>query len=158
MALLLMQGGYLRKQDAGKILTVGDDGAVVHVLAPTWRTADAGNGTGLVSFTSALDPSELKAFTVNWGTEMNGINDRIATSVLTLDPLAIAAGLMIHSTTNDQTNVTVWFKIDDDEKTNARWNGNGETHRFTSTVTAMGGQIFERTVALVIRQLGQVTA
>lgn len=158
MALLLMQGGYLLKQDGGKILTVGDDGAVVHVLAPQWRTADAGNGSGLVSFPSPLDPSELKAYTINWATEMNGINDRIATSVLTLDPLAIAAGLMIHSTTNDQTNVTVWFKIDDDEKANPRWNGVGETHRVTSTVTAMGGQIFERTASLTIKQLGQVTS
>ena len=158
MALLLKQGGYLRTATFGKMLLIGDEGAVVHVLAPAWRTADAGNGTGAVGFPSPLDPSELKAYTINWATEMDGIGDRIASSSLTLDPLAVAAGLMVHSTTNDQRNVTVWFRITDAEKGNARWNGQGETHRLTSTVTAMGGQVFERTVSITIRQLGQAAA
>lgn len=158
MALLLMQGGYLRTQTAGKILLIGDEGAVVHVLAPPWRTADAGNGTGVVAFPSPLDPSELKAYTINWATEMDGIADRISSSVLTLDPLAVSAGLAIHSTTNDQKNVTVWLKVADAEKANARWSGQGETHRLTSTVTAMGGQLFERTVSVTVRQLGQAAS
>jgi hypothetical protein len=157
MALLLLQGGYLRTQTAGKILLTGDDGAVVHVLAPPWRTADAGNGTGTVAFPSPLDPSELKVYTINWAVEMDGIGDRIATSVLALDPVAVTAGLLIHATTNDQKNVSVWFKVADAEKASPRWNGAGETHRLTSTVTAMGGQVFERTVSLPIRQLGQAT-
>ncbi len=158
MALLLKQGGYLRTKSLDKILLIGDDGAVVHVLAPAWRTADAGNGTGAVSFPAPLDPSELKAYTINWATEMDGIGDRIATSALVLDPLAVSAGLMVHATTNDQRNVTVWFKVADSEKGNARWGGQGETHRLTSTVTAMGGQVFERTVSLTVRQLGQAAA
>lgn len=155
MALLLQQGGYLRTQDFGKILLIGDDGAVVHVLAPAWRTADAGNGTGTVAFPSPLDPAEMKAYTINWSIEMDGAGDRIATSTLTLDPVAVSAGLEIHATTNDQKNVTVWFRVADGETTNARWNGAGEVHRFTSTVTTMGGQTFERTISLPVRQLGQ---
>lgn len=152
MALLLQSGDYLRKQDGAKLLTQGDPGAVFHVLAPSWRTADFGNGLTAVSWPAPLDPSELLEFTVNCGTELNGVNSRISTVQVTLSGLAIAAGLEIYGTTNDLTNVTIWFSVDPAERVKANWNPPGEVHLVTVTVTAMSGQIFERTVSLTIRQ------
>lgn len=155
MALLLNSGGYLRRADNARILLIGDPGAVFHVIAPQWRRADFGNGTTTVSWTSGLDPSELKAYTIDCATEMNGIGDRIMTVDLTLSGLAVAAGLQIYAITNDLTNVTVWFQIDPAERVKVNWNPPGETHLITCHVTSLGGHVFERTISLRIVQLGQ---
>lgn len=153
MALLLKQGGYLLRKAGGKILLQGDPGAVAHVLAPSWRTVDMGNGQGgALAFAAPLDPSEIKEYTLNWATEANGANDRIATSALVLSSQAIVAGLMVHSTTNDNTSVTVWLKVDPALQGSAAW-AEGETHVLTSKVTTLGGRVFERTASVTVRQL-----
>lgn len=153
MALLLQSGDYLRLQPGGgKLLLRGDQGAVIHVLAPAWRTADFGNGTTSPAWTSPLDPSELLEYTVNCGTELGGVGSSIASVTVTLSGLAIVAGLRIYGQTNDATNVTIWFNVDPADRVKTNWNPPGEVHTVTVTVTAMSGQIFERTISLTIRQ------
>lgn len=154
MALLLKVGGYLLRKAGGKVLLQGDPGAVPHVLAPSWRTADMGNGqTTSIAFASALDPSEIKEYTCNWATETNGANDRIDTSSLSLSSQAIVAGVLIHATTNDNTSVTVWLKVDAALQGSNAWNGDGEAHTLVSRITTLGGRVFERTAAYTVRQL-----
>lgn len=155
MALLLNSGGYLRTAASARILLIGDPGAVFHVIAPAWRRADFGNGTTAVGWTSGLDPSELKAYTIDCTTEMNGIADRIMTVDLTLSGLATTAGLQVYAITNDETQITVWFQIDPAERVKPNWNPPGETHLITCRVVSLGGHVFERTISLKIVQLGQ---
>lgn len=156
MALLIQDGSYLvtQKNSApiGKLLLKGDPGAVYHMIAPTWRRADFGNGTTSVAWTSPLDPSELKAFTIDASTELDGIADKIAMVDLTLSGLAAIAGLRIYGVTNDDRMVTVWFNVDEAERAKPAWNPPGETHTITCTITSMNGHIFERTVSLRISQ------
>ena len=90
MALLLKQPGYLLLKMGGKILLKGDAGAVLHLVAPAWRTVDTGNGqTTAITFASALDPQELKYYTINWATELDGTTDTIALSEFSLSASAI---------------------------------------------------------------------
>lgn len=154
MALLLKQLGYLALKLGGKILLGGDPGAVSHLLAPPWRTVDTGNGqTVNITFASPLDPQELKYYTIDWATELDGTQDAIATSDFALSPTAIAAGLMLHATTNDTRRVTVWLKVDPAVQSSFLFEGNGEIHTMTTRITTVGGQIFERTIRLSVRQL-----
>ena len=155
MALLLGDGSYLLLGDNGKILLTGDQGAVYHTLSPAWRTLAYGNGTTSLSWTSPLDPSEMKNYTINCSQELDGISSRIANVDLDLDLLSVAAGLQIYGMTNDATNVTVWFNIDAAERTKPNWNPPGEVQVMRCTVTALDGHIFERTIALSVMQVGQ---
>lgn len=158
MALLLQDGSYLLLQEAGvpagKLLLKGDAGAVFHALAPTWRTASFGDGSTSVSWLSPLDPSERKTYTVDASRELNGINDRIRSVVITPSGLAVLSGLIIYGVTNDNTNVTVWFEINPADRTRTGWNGVGEVHFVTVQITTMNGHIFERNASLKIAQLG----
>lgn len=155
MALVLGNGSYLLLFGGGKLLLDGDPGAISHALAPSWRTVNLGNGTTTVTWTNPLDPNELKNYTIDCSVEMDGISNRIASVSLVLSPLAVAAGLRIYGITNDMTNITVWFQIDEDERNHPGWEPPGEIHTLLCTVNAMDGQIFERTIALPIRRLGQ---
>lgn len=155
MALLLGSSGYLLLHSGGQILLSGDPGAVYHTIAPIWRTANFGNGTTTVSWPSPLDPSELKNYSIDCSVEMDGIGSRISTVQVALSPLAVTAGLMIYGVTNDASFVTVWFMIDPLERVKPNWDPPGEVHTVTCTVTSMDGEVFERTISLIIRQLGQ---
>ncbi len=157
MALLLQDGSYLMLQTggtaSGKLLIKGDPGAVFHALAPPWRTANFGDGTTVVSWSSGLDPSERKIYPVNAATELNGINDTIQSVDVQLSGLAILAGLRIYGVTNDQTQISIWFEINEADRARAGWTPPGETHLVTVTVTSMGGHIFQRDISLRIVQL-----
>jgi hypothetical protein len=157
MALLLQNGSYLQLQTggsaSGKILLKGDPGAVFHALAPPWRTANFGDGTTIVSWTSALDPSERKIYTVNAATELNGINDTISSVNVELSGLAALVGLRIYGVTNDLTQVSIWFEINPADRARPGWASPGETHLVTVTITSMGGHIFQRDISLRILQL-----
>jgi hypothetical protein len=156
MALLLQDGSYLQLQTdgtpVGKILLRGDQGAVFHALAPPWRTANFGTG-GIVSWTSSLDPSERKIYTVNAATELNGIDDKINSVGVELSGLAALAGLEIYGVTNDDTQVSIWFQVNEADRSRPGWNAPGEVHLVTVTITSMGGHVFQRDVALRISQL-----
>ena len=158
MPLLLQDGSYLLLQEAGaptgKLLLKGDPGAVFHALAPTWRTANFGDGTSGVSWGSPLDPSERKTYTIDASRELNGINDSIRSVVIVPSGLAVLSGLIIYGVTNDNTNVTIWFEIDPEDRTRAGWNPPGEVHYVTVQITTMNGHIFERNASLTIAQLG----
>jgi hypothetical protein len=157
MALLLQDGSYLMLQalgaSVGKMLLKGDPGAVFHTLAPTWRTANFGNGTTAVSWSSPLDPGERKTYTVDVSTELNGINDTILSVTATLSGLAVLAGLKIYGVTYDTLRVTLWLEILESDRSRAAWNPPGETHVITVSVTSMSGQVFERSIALRVVQL-----
>lgn len=155
MALLLGSSSYLLLHSGGRILLIGDPGAVHHTIAPIWRTANFGNGTTAVSWSSPLDPSELKNYSIDCSVEMDGIGSRISTVQVALSPLAVTAGLMIYGVTNDASFVTMWFVIDLLEQQKPNWDPPGEVHTVTCTVTSMDGEVFERTISLIIRQLGQ---
>lgn len=159
MALLLQNGSYLlvtpADAPAGKLLLRGDAGAVYHSLAPAWRTANFGDGTTAVSWTSPLDPAERKIYTVNASTELNAISDRIKSVDVTLSGLAALAGLHIYGITNDDTQVSIWFEINSGDQSRPGWNPPGEVHLVTVSITSMGGHTFERTIALRISQLGR---
>lgn len=154
MALLLKSLGYLTLKSGGKALLKGDPGAVTHVIAPPWRTIDVGNGqTDNLAFASPLDPAEVKYYTLDWSTELDGTSDSISLSDFTLSPTAIAAGLLIHALSNDAKRVTVWLKIDGSLQSDARWSGAGETHSMQTRITTVKGQAFERTVRVTVKQL-----
>lgn len=155
MALLLGSSGYLLLHSGGQLLLIGDPGAVYHTIAPIWRTANFGNGTTTVSWPSPLDPSEIKNYSIDCRVEMDGISSRISAVQVALSPLAVTAGLMIYGVTNDASFVTMWFMIDLSEQQKPNWTPPGEVHTVTCTVTSMDGEIFERTISLTIRQLGQ---
>lgn len=154
MALLLKQPGYLTLKMGGKMLLKGDPGAIIHLLGPQWRTVDAGNGQSTaITFSSPLDPQEIKYYTIDWTVEMAGTSDTIATSDLTLSPAATAAGVTIRATTNDTSKVTLWLTIADDMKSASQWQGAGETHTLSNRITTTAGQIFERTIRLIVRHI-----
>jgi hypothetical protein len=127
---------------------------VPHINAPAWRTADFGDGSARVSWRSALDPGEKKAYTINCGTELAGEN-RIEIVNVALSGLAVLAGLRIRAMSNDLTNVTLWLEVNATDRTRPNWNGDGETHTLTCTIDVTDGQRFERDVAIQIKQLGQ---
>lgn len=128
---------------------------MVHIIAPSWRTADFGDGSVRVAWRSALDPGEKKAYTINCATELATVDNRIEVVELVLSGLAIQAGLRIVDITTDRANVTVWLEIQDADKTKSNWLGAGETHFMTCTIEVTDGQRFERDVSLQIKQLGQ---
>lgn len=157
MALLLQDGSYLQLQiggaASGKMLLKGDSGAVFHALAPPWRTADFGDGTTVVSWTSPLDPSEKKIYTINASTELNGIADAIQSVDVSLSGLAALVGLQVYGVTNDLTQVSIWFQVNGADQSRPGWAAPGEVHLVTVTITSMGGHIFQRDVSLRILQL-----
>jgi hypothetical protein len=157
MALLLQDGGYLLLQTggapAGILLLRGDPGAVFHATAPSWRTANFGDGTTVVSWSSPLDPNERKIYTINATTELNGINDTIRSVDVEMSGLAILAGLRIYGVTNDETQVSIWFEINAADRSRPVWSSPGETHLITVTITSMNGHVFQRDVSLKISQL-----
>ncbi len=156
MALLLQDGSYLLLQTNGepdgKLLLRGDPGAVYHALAPSWRTASFGEGASIVAWPSALDPNERKIYTIDASRELGGINDVIGSVNVQMSGLAILAGLRIYGVTSDSTHVSIWFEINAADRARSAWTA-GETHLVTVTITAMGGQIFQRDVSLKIGQL-----
>lgn len=154
MALLIKNSGYLLLKMGGKILLKGDAGALLHRIAPAWRTVDAGNGQAAsITFGSALDPQELKYYTIDWTTELDGTSDTIALSEFTLSPSATVAGLLIHAVTTDTKRITVWFKLDASVQNSTVWLGAGEVHTMLTRITTVSGQIFDRTIRLPVRQL-----
>jgi hypothetical protein len=157
MALLLQDGSYLLVQQAsapvGVLLVRGDPGAIYHTLAPSWRTANFGDGTTTVSWTSPLDPGERKTYTIDCTTELNAIEDRILSVTVTLSALASLAGLRIYGVTNDQTQVTVWFEIAAADRSRPGWNDPGEVHFVTVSVMGMSGHTFERMASITVKNL-----
>jgi hypothetical protein len=107
----------------------------------------------VVSWTSPLDPSERKTYTIDASQELNGINDSINSATVSLSGLAALSGLTIYGVTNDNTNVTVWFEISPADRARPGWKAPGETHIVTVTVTSMGGHIFQRDASLRISEL-----
>lgn len=157
MALLLQNGSYLLLTESnvpvGRLLLLGDSGAVFHSLAPAWRTANFGNGSTVVAWSSPLDPSERKTYTIDASTELNGIADSIKSVTISLSGLASLAGLTVYGVTNDNSNVTIWFEIASANRSRPGWAPPGETHLVTLQIVTMGGHIFERTAALKISQI-----
>jgi hypothetical protein len=128
---------------------------VAHMLAPSWRTADFGDGSSAVAWASPLDPSETKAYTINCASELATADNRIETLSVVPSGVATLAGLVVQEITYDRANITLWLTIAPDARNRSNWNGAGETHFLTVTITVTDGQRFERDVSLVVRQLGQ---
>lgn len=129
--------------------------AVAHIIAPSWRTADFGDGTTPVAWTSPLDPGETKAYTIDCSRELVSTENRIETVNVVLDGLAVLAGLRIQDQSFDRSHITLWLTINPADRTRSSWDGPGETHYMTCTINITDGQRFERDIALRIRQLGQ---
>ncbi len=127
---------------------------MAHFNAPSWRTADFGDGTARVAWTSALDPGELKAYTIDCSTELVNVDNRIEAVDLTPSGLAVLAGLQLGEITNDRSNITVWLSINPADRSRVNWQGEGERHTLTCRINVTDGQIFERDVTLQIKQLG----
>jgi hypothetical protein len=133
----------------------GEIESVAHINAPAWRTADFGNGGSRLSWLSALDPQEKKAYTINCASELGDLPNRIEILKVTLSGLAILAGLRIRAISYDRTNITLWLEVNQADRFRPSWEGAGETHTLTCTIDVTDGQRFERDVSLQIRQLGQ---
>lgn len=127
---------------------------MAHFNAPSWRTADFGNGTARVAWTSALDPGEFKAYTIDCATELVSEENKIESVTLTPSGLALLAGLQLGDITTDRSNITVWLSIHPDERSRTNWQGDGERHTITCRIVVTDGQIFERDVTVQIKQLG----
>ena len=147
--LMPRHAGTIFKTNPGEIETVA------HINAPAWRTADFGDGSSRVSWRSALDPGEKKAYTINCSTELSDQTNRIEIVKVTLSGLAILAGLRIRAMSYDRSNITLWLEIDQSDRFKSNWEGDGETHTLTCTIDVTDGQRFERDVSLQIKQLGQ---
>ncbi len=157
MALLLEDGSYLllelNTEPAGKLLLRGDPGAIFHSLAPDWRTANFGTGTTEVAWTSPLDPSERKIYTVDTATELRAVGDTIQSVTVTLSGTAVLAGLEIYGVTNDDTNVSIWLQVGVADRGRSGWTAPGEVHVITVQVTGQSGHVFERDIDLRVSQL-----
>jgi hypothetical protein len=127
---------------------------VPHINAPLWRTADFGNGTERVAWTSPLDPGEFKAYTVDCSREISGTN-RIETYQVVPSGLATLAGLVIQDQSHDDTKITLWLLIAPDSRNRPNWDGAGEVHVITCSIESTDGQRYERDISLPIKQLGQ---
>jgi hypothetical protein len=128
---------------------------VAHMLAPSWRTADFGDGSAAVAWASPLDPSETKAYTIDCSRELATTDNRIETLSVVPSGVASLAGLTVQEITYDRANITLWMTVAPDARNRANWSGPGETHYLTVTITVTDGQRFERDVSIVVRQLGQ---
>jgi hypothetical protein len=142
-------------QGAAVPLGADDFETVPHINAPAWRTADFGDGSARVAWSSPLDPGEKKAYTIDCGTELVDPTNRIEIVNVELSGLASLAGLRIRAISYDRSRITLWLEINDADKIKENWSGAGETHTLTCTIDITDGQRFERTVSLQIKQLGQ---
>lgn len=141
-------------QITGRPVDPINDPGVAHVLAPPWRTVDFGDGTTTTNWLGPLDPFELKIYTINCGKELDGISSVISKVTLDLSSLAVLAGLKIFARTNDSRNITAWLYVDEEDRVKSNWNGRGELHTITCKITSSRGQVFERTIGLTIKKLG----
>ena len=128
---------------------------MAHFNAPSWRTANFGDGTARVAWTSALDPGEFKAYTIDCSQELGSALNQIEAVSLVPSGLAVLAGLVLGEITYDRTHITVWLSIDPASRLRPNWDGAGERHTITCTIDVTDGQRFERDVSLQIKQLGQ---
>ena len=128
---------------------------VPHILAPSWRTADFGDGTSPVNFAQALDPGEVKAYTIDCSREIPSSDNKIEVYTITLSALAALAGLRIRDESKDRSTITLWLQIDPADRSKPNWDGAGETHVMTCRIEVTDGQIFERDISITIKQLGQ---
>lgn len=151
MAFKLMDGGDFLLMTGGPLILAEDDAVDIHYVAPTWRLANAGNGTSAVAWTGPLDPNGLYYFTVDWATELTATQDAIFTVETTLSPTAVVAGLLIHAETHSTTAVTVWLKVDPAMLSSPAWT-KGETHQINSKIVTERGQVFDRTINLTVKQ------
>lgn len=126
-----------------------------HLIAPPWRTADFGDGSTRVAWTSALDPGEIKAYTIDCSRELLATGNVIQTISIVPSSLSVLAGLRIDDQTNDDVRITLWLSINPDDRNRDGWNGDGERHTLTCTIEVTDGQRFERDVTLQIKQIGQ---
>lgn len=134
----------------------GEHPTLPHMRAPAWRTADFGDGSAPVNWLAPLDPSELKAYTIDCSRELTSSRtSRIMGISVQLSGLAIAAGLRIYGSSSDDTHVTIWFDLVESERVKVNWNPPGEVHTIVCRITASDGQIYERDAHLRVRQLGQ---
>lgn len=126
---------------------------MAHFNAPPWRTADFGDGTTRVAWTSALDPGEFKAYTIDCSRELVSSANKIETADVEPSALAVLAGLWTADQTNNDTHITLWLTINPADRTRANWDGDGERHTLTCTIEVTDGQRFQRDVTLQIKQL-----
>ena len=126
---------------------------MAHFNAPAWRTADFGDGTTRVAWTSALDPGEFKAYTIDCSRELVSSGNKIETAEVVPSALAVLAGLVMADQTNDDTHITLWLSINPADRTRPNWDGDGERHVLTCTIEVTDGQRFQRDVSLQIKQL-----
>jgi concanavalin A-like lectin/glucanase superfamily protein/parallel beta helix pectate lyase-like protein len=145
----------LRHTGLGVRTVPGAIDIIQHVNAPAWRTADFGDGNSRVVWRSPLDPGEKKAYTINCGTELSDITNRIEIVNISLSGLAILAGLRIRAMSYDRSNITLWLEINPADQVKPNWSGAGEVHTMTCTIDVTDGQRFERDVSLQIKQIGQ---
>jgi hypothetical protein len=131
-------------------ITLNSVRIVPHSRAPSWRTVNAGNGTTAGVWQAPLDPNALLDYSVSWDDEMS-LGDTILTAVLTLDPQATAAGLVIHSESHDTSSVTAWLKIAPAFQNSPGWASSGETHAISCKVSTLAGRIHDRTISLTVR-------
>jgi hypothetical protein len=141
-------------QVTGRPVDPLNDPGVAHVMAPPWRTVDFGDGTATTNWLGPLDPSELKAYTIDCGKELDGISSAISSVTTDLSSLAVLAGLKIFARTNDGRNITIWLYVDEQDRAKSNWNGPGELHTTTCKITSSRGQVFERIIGLTIKKLG----
>lgn len=126
---------------------------MAHFNAPAWRTADFGDGTTRVAWTSPLDPGEYKAYTIDCSRELVSSGNKIETVDISPSGLASLAGLLMADITNDDTHVTFWLTINPADRNRANWDGEGERHTLACTIEVTDGQRFQRDVTLQIKQL-----
>ena len=152
MAFKLMDGGDFLLMTGGPFVLAEDDTVDIHYIAPSWRLANAGNGTSAVIWTAPLDPNGIYYFTVDWSTELNATGDAIFTANTVLSDAAAVAGIIIHAETFDATTVTIWLKVDPALQDSPDFSTPGEVHQINSQITTERGQVFDRSVTLTVRQ------
>ena len=106
-----------------------------------------------VTWDDPLDPAEDKDYLLDWSAEMAAVSDTILTSVWSLSPAALAAGVESDQSSFDATSTTLWLQVNLAMQANAAFAGGGSHFEATNTITTTGGRTYERSARFTVRQL-----
>lgn len=91
-----------------------------------------------------LDPLEVKDYSLDASDEMAASLDAISSATWALEPAAIAAGVMIHSSSHDTDGATVWLKVAPGSETSVLWDDPGTALVVAATIVTQGGRTYHR--------------
>lgn len=101
-----------------------------------------------LAWSAPFDPNEKKDYEVDWTDELTGLNDTLSTIAFVLPAAALAAGLLVDSTSiQGQKKAAVWFRSTDPAATAALAGGYVDVDHTANTAA---GRVYNVTCKLKI--------